>query len=226
MISVKGANLANASILVYANETLLVNDTVTYNGFGDLWPFSRAPDVNPGFWTIGGVDTNMTTPGPTEMVPQIIGGYSTLVVGGLSDPTGQYRRGPAVYERFGTPVVTEMLAIPGPPTVPGNIPITGTPGEPGGFVCQGLTELWVVYGNYVDWTNAKNRAHFHKFDSGSGKYVPVDLGAKGQKPTGSPPWLYLTGGPNQFSTNRANGNTLTVSGALLESEVSWPPQVG
>jgi hypothetical protein len=79
-----------------------------------------------------------------------------------------------------------------------------------------IDDLWINLGAYMDLSDAANRA---KFRDASGN--PVDLGATGEKPTGSAPEVYLSsrgGGLAGFATNKGTGGGFTLTGALTESK--------
>jgi hypothetical protein len=85
-----------------------------------------------------------------------------------------------------------------------------------------VTELWIAEGQYIDWSNSANRNKFHTTDILGNVFVPTDLGAHGQTPTGTKPTMYFTGDPTKFIINRVNGvkcsvykgtrNSLTLDG--------------
>lgn len=74
-------------------------------------------------------------------------------------------------------------------------------------------EFWLMPGTYLDMTSGTNIA---KFVAGG---HPVDLGADGSTPTGSPPAMYLSvrsgGVANDFLTNRGTIGNLTVTTGSL-----------
>lgn len=81
-----------------------------------------------------------------------------------------------------------------------------------------VAELYWAPGQYLDISNAANRA---KFISG-GK--PVDMGSDGSTPTGTAPILYLSVRPGDaaadFVTNRGSGGGMTLTGTLAIAATS------
>jgi hypothetical protein len=73
-----------------------------------------------------------------------------------------------------------------------------------------VTEVWIDEKTYIDWSNSANRAKFHTTDILGNVFVPTDLGAHGQTPTGTRPTMYYTGNPTKFTTNRVNGQVANV----------------
>lgn len=73
-----------------------------------------------------------------------------------------------------------------------------------------VTELWIAEGQYVDWSNSANRNKFHTTDILGNVFVPTDIGAHGETPTGTRPTMYFTGDPTKFVINRVNGATASV----------------
>jgi hypothetical protein len=73
-----------------------------------------------------------------------------------------------------------------------------------------VTELWIAQGQYIDWSNSANRNKFHTTDILGNVFVPTNIGAHGETPTGTKPTMYFTGGPDQFVVNRVNGVTCNV----------------
>jgi hypothetical protein len=61
-----------------------------------------------------------------------------------------------------------------------------------------LAELYFT-GSYIDLSIVANRRKFITADG-----LPAKLGSNGSLPTGSAPWLYLSGRGNAFAKNRAN----------------------
>ncbi len=82
----------------------------------------------------------------------------------------------------------------------------------GSFNAWSYAEMWLLPGVFIDPTLAPNLA---KFLDGSGN--PVDLGATGAGPTGSPPPLYFSLRSliaNDFVINRGNGGQPVLFGNL------------
>lgn len=118
---------------------------------------------------------------------------------------------------------------------PSNFPVPTPLGQNTGYAGS-VAELWVLPGTYIDWTNATNRNKFHEKDSITGAWGPIPLGTDGSTPTGSKPWLYLSGGPQYFPLNNATGTWLTeldttsglinfqtgLGGGLTISPLSYP----
>lgn len=78
-----------------------------------------------------------------------------------------------------------------------------------------LAELWFAPGQYIEDTEDNRR----KFYSASGK--PIHLGARGERPTGTPPLIYLHlddgEAPANFLIDRSGyGNTFTLPGSPAE----------
>lgn len=73
-------------------------------------------------------------------------------------------------------------------------------------------ELWLGFGQYIDFSVAENRAKFVKANG-----YPARLGADGSKPTGTAPTVYLSGGKADFATNRGSGGTLTLAADNLST---------
>lgn len=84
------------------------------------------------------------------------------------------------------------------------------PRPQGDGLVAAMTELWIAPVG-LDLTSSTNRNKFHTTDVAGLTWAPVSLGAQGQTPTGSAPWVYCTGGPKVFHLNRARKNAaLTV----------------
>lgn len=82
--------------------------------------------------------------------------------------------------------------------------LSGSSQVPAGYgLAAGMAELWMDT-TYIDWTVAANRQKFHTTDLAALRYAPVNLGTRGQTPTGANPKCYLSGNPKQFRINRAN----------------------
>lgn len=81
--------------------------------------------------------------------------------------------------------------------------LTGSQVPAGYGLTAGVSELWMDT-TYMDWSVAANRKKFHTTDLAALRYAPVNLGTRGQTPTGANPKCYLSGNPKQFRINRAN----------------------
>lgn len=75
-----------------------------------------------------------------------------------------------------------------------------------------VAELWVGYGQYIDFSVEANR---RKFITSSGK--PTSLGADGSTPTGTAPTVYFRGDSTTFATNAGTGGAMTLTGTLTDS---------
>jgi hypothetical protein len=75
-----------------------------------------------------------------------------------------------------------------------------------------VAELWVGYGQHIDFSIEANR---RKFVTSSGK--PTFLGADGSTPTGVAPTVYFRGGASTFPTNQGTGGAMTLVGSLTNS---------
>jgi len=79
-----------------------------------------------------------------------------------------------------------------------------------------LAELWVDFGQSVDFSDTATREKFRDSDG-----QPVDLGADGTTPTGTAPDVYLSVREGEaaaaFITNRGLGNNFVQTGALALS---------
>ena len=101
-------------------------------------------------------------------------------------------------------VITQVTGSGGP----SNLPFPTTLRFTTGFIGN-VAEMWVMPGQFIDWTNSANRLKFHEFDSVSDTWGPVPLGTTGGTPGFGTPWLYLSGGPRYFWINRATNIGLT-----------------
>lgn len=63
-----------------------------------------------------------------------------------------------------------------------------------------VADLWFDYSSYIDLSSTANQ---RKFFSSEGK--PVFLGARGELPTGSIPYIYITEADNAYAYNRGSG---------------------
>jgi hypothetical protein len=72
-----------------------------------------------------------------------------------------------------------------------------------------LSEYYFNMGEYLDFSDAGNRA---KFLTGATK--PVNLGTDGSTPTGTSPIVYLKNAAASFGTNSGTGGNLTITGTL------------
>jgi hypothetical protein len=75
-----------------------------------------------------------------------------------------------------------------------------------------LSELWVDFGTYIDFSVEDNRLKFLTSD-----LKAVDLGASGQIPTGSSPDIFLGNPYTSFETNLGSGVDYIVTGALADA---------
>jgi hypothetical protein len=79
-----------------------------------------------------------------------------------------------------------------------------------------LADLYIAPGQYLDMSNAANRA---KFIDASGK--PVNLGSDGSAPTGTAPAVYVTGPASTFATNLGTGGGFTLgAGGVTDASTS------
>lgn len=83
-----------------------------------------------------------------------------------------------------------------------------------------LSEFWLDT-QFIDPSNPANREKFHISNLALDNYAPCDLGPTGDLPTGSAPFLYLTGNSLAFPINRVTGEALLVFGTLID--VDDPP---
>ena len=78
-----------------------------------------------------------------------------------------------------------------------------------------IADLYVNFGAYLDFNTLANR---RKFIDALGK--PVDLGADGSRPTGTPPVVFLSKAAgslaHSFAANKGSGGGFTVTGALTD----------
>ncbi len=70
-----------------------------------------------------------------------------------------------------------------------------------------IADFWVMPGVFIDFDIAANRALFHDLVTGD----PVDLGANGELPTGSPPPIFLSGGKGDFPLNKGTAGEFYVT---------------
>lgn len=231
--------------------TAAVNDTVlftnhdmgTYTGASsNIWPFSTQKggikDNGLSAWTIGGVD--VVDPRFDLQRPINLGAPQTYTVPSLLDFLLNTVKGrnqampPAPAPSFG-PIAQKRVFTQPPAKVQGsggqgNLPYVNGIGAYAGYRGS-VAELWIKPGTFIDWSNSANRYLFHEFDSITGSWGPVSLGAAGNGAgTGlGAAWIYLSGPPSYFSLNRANGKWLTVrdtsadlNGGLLASPLNFP----
>lgn len=78
-----------------------------------------------------------------------------------------------------------------------------------------ISELWVAYGVYIDFSVAANRA---KFRNSGGK--PVNLGTDGSLPTGTAPILFFSSATDAWHTNKGTGGGFTENGTLTTASTS------
>lgn len=74
-----------------------------------------------------------------------------------------------------------------------------------------MSEIWFAPGQYIDFTNAANRA---RFSSGSS---PISLGSDGSLPTGTAPAVYLHNAAATAGTNSGTGGNFTVQGTITDT---------
>ena len=205
-------------------------------------------------WTIGGqmlvaqqYDTDVhTQPGPEIFPPAVLSlNYQLLVqlakryplaiaIPALGPTTGYSYSALLKKASFKPPPYSEPIVSVTYGGGTGNFPSGQANGGYNGFRGN-IAELW-VNNTFIDWTNSAERAKFHVKDTSTSIWYPVQLGADGSTPTGSKPYLYLSGGAKDFPANRAsavnapNGTSqftsLNVSGALLDTNLPWPPPLG
>ncbi len=72
-----------------------------------------------------------------------------------------------------------------------------------------LADFWIDFGSYIDLSIEENR---QRFVSASG--MPKYLGQDGSIPTGSAPYIFLTGDTANWHTNKGTGGGFTENGAL------------
>lgn len=217
-----------------------------------MWPFAAEADslkdLGPSVWTIGGVnvekqefgDVEKILPGPTivekivsQNLNQILAmikqyGRSALVSAVPGTAAGALTSFTSVADAVKALTYTEsyqtsILEVQAGNGGNSNLPVGDVTGGYQGW--QGsINELWIAQGTFIDWTSSTERNKFHGFDTVANVYFPVSLGAHGETPTGSAPWVYCAGDHKTFPVNRATGKTLTVSGALQDAATNWPPQ--
>lgn len=78
---------------------------------------------------------------------------------------------------------------------------------------QDMADVWIAPGVSLDLSVDANR---RKFISAAGK--PVDLGANGELPTGSPPTIFFSGDKDAFPVNKGTGGAFTLVGALTDAD--------
>jgi hypothetical protein len=79
-----------------------------------------------------------------------------------------------------------------------------------------MAEFWFDFTQKIDFTVEANR---RKFITSGGR--PANLGANGEKPTGSSPILYLKGPASNWGTNAGTGGNFTVAGTFTDA--ATPP---
>lgn len=84
-----------------------------------------------------------------------------------------------------------------------------------GTLTGDLSELYYAPGQWLDLTDANQRL---KFRSSTGK--PVDLGASGATPTGTPPMLYLRAGAATYGANSGSGGDMVRVGTFSPAPTS------
>lgn len=101
---------------------------------------------------------------------------------------------------------------------PSNIPFSNGAIQQTGLIGN-IADIWIAAGVYLDWTDSSVRAKFHATTLLGDLWAPVQLGARGQIPTGSAPWVYCSGiaADGSFRVNRANGKLLNMAGELKDS---------
>ena len=72
-----------------------------------------------------------------------------------------------------------------------------------------FAEIWSGFGQYLDLSQASNRAKFYTADG-----TAADLGSDGSTPTGTSPTIYLANPYTSFETNLGSGGDYVVTGAL------------
>ena len=259
MISAKSDGTGNIVV------TAAVNDTVVYSSssFGsvgnnkDMWLFNSSQDRNQenglSLWAIGG--QMVTVP---KFVLDIVNYVTPLVINtppltqllklgpGQSIGAAAYPIGMGVgatladiynsiYRGSSTVIEEVSSKLIGGSGGQSNMPVPDGLGGTSGFVGS-VAELWIKPGSFIDWTSSTNRYKFHEYDSVANNWAPIPLGASGGTPGFGTPWVYLSGGPRQFVSNRATGTVLTEhdttsglinfdtgeGGGLQVSPLSWP----
>lgn len=85
----------------------------------------------------------------------------------------------------------------------------------GNYFTGDMADLWVGFDQYLDLSNPDNVAKF----IADGK--PVDLGANGELPTGTPPTIFGSGNATTFlQPNLGTGGAFTLTGPLTNASTS------
>lgn len=93
--------------------------------------------------------------------------------------------------------------------------IGGNPTTPYNTINDDMAEVWFDFGTFVDLSVEANRLKFRQLDG-----YAADLGAKGQRVTGSAPDLYFTGDATNWFINQGTGGEFTATGTLTDSPTS------
>ena len=248
LISVKGSSASGGEItvLAYLNETLICNTTAGTTGYGAaIWPFLTQPgaqkDNGLAVWTIGGVMAASGGYDVSDTYSTVSSPPGTLTPLTLNQILNDFFKGGGVGIGTNTVSPSVLLALENQQLLAqqpdtrivqsatglgiGNIPFDQPDGSVSGYRGS-VAELWIKPGTFIDWTNATNRAHMHSFSVTLGQYVPLSLGSSGGGTALGSPWIYLSGPPNLWNLNRANGTRLTVSGAIIDSPLQPPGSTG
>lgn len=78
-----------------------------------------------------------------------------------------------------------------------------------------VSELWFDPSTYIDFSVESNR---RKFITSIGN--PVNVGSSGQNPTGSSPYIFLSGDTATWHTNKGTGGGFTENGTLTTASTS------
>lgn len=242
MISVSINNSTGVvNCTAYVNDTAIAHNltigTLTDHG-AIMGPFSSSPegiaDDGLNIWTIGGqaqtitFDPRLVPNGSTKVTVHVEGllelmqgtaGFSANSLNGLLEAltTGPNAETIAQAMNGFTYTITEPAYIT---TFDGGVPNPPYPTTTGNYMTGyigNVAELWVMPGSFIDWSNAGNRAKFHETDGTT--WGPVPIGFDGSTPTGTKPWIYLSGGPPYFYINRAPSDPTLGFGSVALTEL-------
>lgn len=95
------------------------------------------------------------------------------------------------------------------------MPDWGIGGMPSGAATLdgSLADVWFAPGVYLELDVEANRRKFIDADGN-----PVNLGAAGATPTGSPPLVFMSGAISAWQTNKGSGGGFTLTGSLTEDQ--------
>ena len=236
MLSARSNGDGTITAILVCNDTL---STTVITNYGmpnaiKLLPFLTSQDAQKenglAVWNIGGAapvnvtydttyiqtqnNTTYKVPPLVDILPAaqknaIVGGSTGVGIGLGYSPSGALTPSPTVQGFWDALFVGSSYQVTSTvvtTTTGGGI--SSLPYGGSGYIGS-VAELWVMPGQYIDWTNSTNRYKFHEYDSITESWGPIYIGPKGALPGFGTPWIYCAGPPDIFPLNRATNTYLT-----------------